>query len=75
MPLKLIYTAALQQTDNYGNPNGDTFTFSGSQLLADYPPTNTDLTNAATAMGSDISAKMLSSTGYNAQLQQDTQSG
>ena len=75
MAMKLIYSVDLQQTDNAGVPNGDTFTFTGSQVLPKYPPSNSDMTAAAVAMGVDIGAQMTSTTGYAAQNQIDQNNG
>ncbi len=69
--MRLSYTVLLQQTDNQGHPNGDVFSFSGSQTIADYPPTGSDLTGAATAMGVDIGNQMISGTGYAQQAAQN----
>lgn len=73
MPYKLSYTAVLQQTDNSGNPNGEVFSFAGSQNIGVANPQTADLQAAATAMGNDVSAQMVAK--FPVQLAEDSDNG
>lgn len=67
---RLSYTAKLYQTDANGNPAGDVFTVSGSQVIASNAPQSSDIVTAATAAGVDIGAQMAAS--YPVQVIEDS---
>ena len=75
MTYRLTFAALLVQCDASGNPDGDQFSFTATQLITDNPPTASDLTATAAALGSLIAAELISATGFTDQLQQDQQSG
>ncbi len=55
---KLTYTATLQQADNDGNDDGDSYTFSGQQVIANPTPQNADFATASGAMAADLLGKI-----------------
>lgn len=73
MPYRLSYTATLQQTDSRGVPNGNTYSFNGSQFFPGASPQAADLANLSTAMGVDISTQMQA--GYPVQVADASEQG
>ncbi len=59
MAYQLQYTATLVQTDRFNNPIGPSYVFNGAQFTAAVAPATSDLQAMATAMGNDVSAKMV----------------
>jgi hypothetical protein len=74
MAYKMTFVATLVQCDASGNVDGDQFSFTASQLIADNPPTATDLNTVASALGAQIATQLVSATGFTDQFNQDQQS-
>ena len=54
MPYRLSYSYSLDLCDEFGNPIGQSFPFSGIQFIAAANPQSADLQNAVTAAGTDM---------------------
>lgn len=70
MVFKLSYVAQFVATDADGNPDGDVFEVQGFQLINTNAPQTSDITDAATALGTDMGNKM--ATAYPVQVVQDS---